>query len=100
MDSLAIIGGGVAGLCAAIRLTELGYSPLVIEAGTYPSHKVCGEFFSPECLSILQRWHINPIPLYRLHWHTLTQSLDFCFTPAAGSLSHLEFDPSLVHYAR
>jgi flavin-dependent dehydrogenase len=41
-----ILGGGVAGLCAARRLIELGIQPLVIEAGSYPSHKVCGEFIS------------------------------------------------------
>lgn len=91
-----ILGGGAAGLCAALRLIELGASPLLIEGGTYPSHKVCGEFFSSSALKILHNWHIDPLPIRQARIHTLSTTLDFTFPTPAGSLSHLSFDPYLA----
>jgi flavin-dependent dehydrogenase len=91
-----ILGGGVAGLAAARRLIELGMKPLVIEAGTYPAHKVCGEFFSPSSLSILKRWDIDPISIRQVRLHTLTQSLAFNFPSLAGALSHITLDTELA----
>jgi flavin-dependent dehydrogenase len=35
-----IVGGGIAGLCAANQLCDQGITPLVIESGDYPSHKI------------------------------------------------------------
>ncbi len=91
-----ILGGGIAGLCAAKRLLELGIQPLVIEAGGYPSHKVCGEFLSPSSLSILKKWDIHPVPVNQVHVHTHTCALQFPFSPPAGSLSHLTLDSQLA----
>lgn len=92
----AILGGGAAGLAAALRLIELGASPCLIEGGSYPSHKVCGEFFSPSSLQILQRWNISPLTIPEAHLHSVNQSLKFTFPTPAGSLSHLTFDPQLA----
>lgn len=50
---VAIVGGGVAGCSAAIRLARQGYKVVLLEAREYPHHKVCGEFMSPECTSLL-----------------------------------------------
>lgn len=91
-----ILGGGVAGLCAAKRLLELGIQPLVIEAGGYPSHKVCGEFFSPSSLPLLHSWDIHPLPLHQMRLHTPSQTLNFTFPTPAGSLSHLTLDSQLA----
>lgn len=49
----AIIGGGIAGCAAAIRLAQQGQKVILCEAKGYPHHKVCGEFLSPECSSLL-----------------------------------------------
>jgi len=46
---VAIIGGGLAGCSAAIHLAQGGHRVILFEAQSYPHHKVCGEFLSPEC---------------------------------------------------
>lgn len=56
---IAIIGGGLAGLTAAIDLNQRGFSVLVIEKKQYPQHKVCGEYLSAEVLPYLQRLGVN-----------------------------------------
>ncbi|MEI8125886.1 MAG: NAD(P)/FAD-dependent oxidoreductase [Parachlamydiaceae bacterium] len=94
-----IIGGGVAGLCAAIRLTELGEEPLLIEGGSYPAHKICGEFLSPECIKYLHNWNIHPMPIPKAVVRTFNSSLTFSFPTPAGGMSHIQLDPALANYA-
>ena len=48
-----IIGGGLAGLCAAIHLSKKTKSILVIEKNAYGKHKVGGEYVSNEVLPYL-----------------------------------------------
>jgi len=50
---LAVIGGGPAGSSAAITARKLGFDVLLLEAGPFPRHKVCGEFVSAEALDLL-----------------------------------------------
>jgi menaquinone-9 beta-reductase len=97
--NFAVIGGGVAGLCAAIRLTELGEKPTVIEGGTYPAHKICGEFLSPECINVLKRWDIHPVPIFKALFRTEDECLDFTFPSSAGGMSHTQLDPALANLA-
>ena len=52
---IAIIGAGISGACAAIRLAKNGTRVLLLEAGEFPRHKVCGEFLSPESKSVFAR---------------------------------------------
>ncbi|RNL55498.1 NAD(P)/FAD-dependent oxidoreductase [Pedobacter jejuensis] len=47
---ILIIGGGLAGLTAAIHLQHFGLAVTLIEKQTYPHHKVCGEYISNEIL--------------------------------------------------
>lgn len=93
---VVIIGGGVAGLSAAIRLAELGIESTVIEAGSCPAHKICGEFLSPECLHHLAHWDIHPIPINTAFLHTDKHTMQFPFSEHAGGLSHILLDPSLA----
>ncbi len=45
---VVIVGGGLAGLTAAIHLKTAGIEVLVVEKQRYPNHKVCGEYVSNE----------------------------------------------------
>lgn len=91
-----ILGGGLAGLSAAKRLLEQGISPLIIEGGIYPSHKVCGEFISSSSLPLLYQWKIPPLSISHVQLHGLRQNLSFRFPEPAGSLSHLTLDLALA----
>lgn len=57
---VVIIGGGLAGLTAALSLANTGKSCALIEKKNYPHHKVCGEYISNEILPFLQSLGINP----------------------------------------
>jgi len=50
-----VIGGGLAGCSAALQLARAGHEVLLAEQSTYPRHKLCGEFLSPEAQSSFQR---------------------------------------------
>ena len=58
-----VIGGGLAGLMAAIRLARRDYSVLLFEKNSYPAHKVCGEYVSNEVLEVLKDVGLNPFDL-------------------------------------
>ncbi len=50
-----VVGGGPAGSTAAVTAAQLGASVLLLERGSYPRHKVCGEFVSPEAVGMLSK---------------------------------------------
>jgi menaquinone-9 beta-reductase len=50
---IIIIGGGLAGLSAAILLSKMKHNVLLIEKETYPFHRVCGEYISNESWNFL-----------------------------------------------
>ncbi len=54
-SDIAIIGGGLAGLCAAIQAAKAGFSVALFEKETYPFHRVCGEYISLESWQFLER---------------------------------------------
>ena len=70
-----ILGGGLAGLTAAIHLSKLGLQVTVIEKNGYPKHKVCGEYISNEVLPYFE-WlgidilKINPTSITKLQFST------------------------------
>ncbi|MFD2613678.1 NAD(P)/FAD-dependent oxidoreductase [Paenibacillus gansuensis] len=45
---VAIIGAGLAGSAASIALAAQGWNVLLADKTSFPRHKVCGEFLSPE----------------------------------------------------
>ncbi len=56
---LIIVGGGLAGLTAALHIAREGYTVLVIEKQQYPHHKVCGEYVSNEILDYLDHLGVS-----------------------------------------
>jgi flavin-dependent dehydrogenase len=44
--AITIVGGGLAGLTLGIGLRQREIPVIVVEAGNYPRHRVCGEFIS------------------------------------------------------
>ncbi len=60
MTDVAVIGGGLAGLTAAIALAQRGWGVTLYESGGYPRHRVCGEFLSPECVAALDTLGLRP----------------------------------------
>ncbi len=51
---IAVIGGGLAGLCLSLQAAEKGYSVILFEKEEYPFHKVCGEYISLESYDFLK----------------------------------------------
>jgi len=74
---ILIIGGGLAGLTAALHLNKLGLNVILIEKDTYPHHKVCGEYISNEVLPYFE-WlglnieHLNPTSISDLLFTSLS----------------------------
>ncbi len=56
-----IVGGGLAGLTAAVHLSLENHSVLVLEKQQYPHHKVCGEYVSSEVAPYLEKLGVNLI---------------------------------------
>lgn len=100
-EACIIIGGGVAGLSAAVRLAELGFSPLLLEAGKYPSHRICGEFLSPECLPVMERWGLAPpVRISNCRFCFNNRDIEFALPQVAAGFSRYDFDQKLLDLAR
>ena len=69
---IGIVGGGIAGLTAAIHLASCGLKVLLFEKENYPHHKVCGEYLSREILPYLESLNIS---LERLNPKIINQLL-------------------------
>jgi menaquinone-9 beta-reductase len=53
VNQVSIIGGGPAGASAAVAALTAGADVDIFEKSVFPRHKVCGEFLSPEILSLV-----------------------------------------------
>lgn len=61
MKPVTIIGGGLAGLATGIGLRRRGVPVTIHEAGTYPRHRVCGEFIAGLDESTQEALELGPI---------------------------------------
>ncbi len=86
---IAIIGGGLAGLTAAIHLSKIGLKVILFEKNEYPKHKVCGEYISNEIVPYLN-WlslnisELNPTQISKLDFSTADGRMIHCDLPLGG----------------
>jgi flavin-dependent dehydrogenase len=87
--AIVIIGGGLAGLTAAIHLSKIGLKVTLIEKNEYPKHKVCGEYISNEILPYF-KWlslnisDLNPTQIISLNFSTTDGKTIQCDLPLGG----------------
>src|SRR5690242_5272402 len=66
-----VVGAGPAGAASAILLHRLGHDVLVLDRAAFPRDKPCGEYSSPQTLTILRRLGvaeaIEALPPHRLY---------------------------------
>ncbi len=104
---LIVIGGGPAGASAAITAARKGASVLLLERGSFPRHKVCGEFVSAESLDLLGGFlgsrhaplltSAIRIPQARLFFDG--SPLQTPIDPPAASIARLDLDSTLWELA-
>lgn len=58
---VAIIGAGIAGNALAKSLADRGWETVLFERKPFPRHKVCGEFLSPESVSMLNALDVSKL---------------------------------------
>jgi flavin-dependent dehydrogenase len=87
MKRVAIIGGGLAGLVAAIQMARNAIPCVVIEKNQYPLHKVCGEYVSNEVLPFL-----NSVNLLPSHFDRFPKIEKFLISASRGKAVKLSLD--------
>jgi flavin-dependent dehydrogenase len=103
---VAVVGAGPAGCAAAITSARMGQRTALLERGTYPRHKVCGEFVSPESHTILMDLLGPTSPLLETAVKIASARLfadghcvQFHFDCPALSISRFDLDHALWHAA-
>lgn len=104
-SDVLIIGGGLAGLTAAIHLSQKNLKVILIEKSTYPRHKVCGEYISNEILPYL-KWlgvdvsELNPTKIAKFEFTTNTGKATAAELPLGGfGISRYALDAFLYQKA-
>jgi flavin-dependent dehydrogenase len=99
------LGGGLAGLTAAIHLSKLGIQVSVIEKNSYPKHKVCGEYISNEVLPYFE-WlvtgmeKLQPTSINKLEFSTQNGNSITANLPLGGfGISRFALDFHLYNLA-
>lgn len=103
MYDTAIIGGGLAGLTAAIHLTQKNKRVVVFEKQAYPHHKVCGEYVSNEIIPYLEHLGVdlsNAVKIDTLQFSTQKGNSITTKLPLGGiGISRFIFDEILYQKA-
>ncbi len=99
---LIVIGGGPAGTAAALTARHMGVPPariLLLERGSFPRHKVCGEFVSAEALRLLHPLLAESsdslLRVTRARLFLGRHEAEFAITPPAASIARYELDAAL-----
>ncbi|MGH9570405.1 MAG: NAD(P)/FAD-dependent oxidoreductase, partial [Candidatus Angelobacter sp.] len=102
---LIVVGGGPAGCACAITAARSGARVLLLEKETFPRHKVCGEFVSPESVRLLAALlgrdsllSVPEIPQARIF--SEGKSVALRISPPACSIPRFQLDALLLEAAR
>nr|WP_029033031.1 NAD(P)/FAD-dependent oxidoreductase [Salinimicrobium terrae] len=105
-SNIIIVGGGLAGLTAAIHLAQKGQKITLFEKDSFPHHKVCGEYLSREVKPYLDDLEINleklkPKNLDRLLYSTPSgRSIEVDLPLGALGVSRYALDELLYETAK
>ncbi|MFB9079318.1 NAD(P)/FAD-dependent oxidoreductase [Flavobacterium procerum] len=107
-SDVLIIGGGLAGLVAAIHLSKKKLAVTLIEKSAYPRHKVCGEYVSNEILPYL-KWldvdvsELSPTSISKFEFTTNDGKTTTAKLPLGGfgisrySLDHFLYQKAILY---
>lgn len=102
---ILIVGGGVAGLIAAIALARQHFQVVLCEKKSYPRDKVCGACLNANALATLDALQLTSV-LDTLHAPALTQVQIQCGPrtvqlplPSGRAITRREFDLALANEA-
>jgi len=100
------MGGGPAGSAAAIAALSETNSVHIVEKSSFPRHKVCGEFLSPEIAGLLESlgiWQdflrLRPARIKRTILHFGSRTSESQLPEGGFGLSRYEFDRLLFEKA-
>jgi flavin-dependent dehydrogenase len=93
-----VVGGGPAGSAAAQSLKDAGADVLVLDKASFPRHKLCAGWITPEVVRDL-KLEISSYPhsflsFRRLHWHL--KGLHLPIPSVQHSIRRFEFDAWLL----
>ena len=99
-----IIGGGLAGGAAAVRLAQMGLAPLLLERSTAAHDKICGEFLSIEASQHLAALgldvrHLGGTPIDTVRIRQGRQSAIQPLPFVATGLTRRTLDAALLEHA-
>ena len=81
--TIAVVGGGIGGLAAALRLSQLGLTADIYERSVDPIDKVCGEGLLPAGVQVLRKLGVSPErlghPYHGLRFVCGSQTLEMHF---------------------
>jgi menaquinone-9 beta-reductase len=103
---LVIVGGGLAGLSLSILCSEIGLKVVLFEKGSYPKHKVCGEYISRESVDFLSRLglELDKLSLPQIDHFVLTShhgnAAECALNPGGFGISRFLLDDLLAKRAR
>src|SRR5450631_1396274 len=106
MRAVHVVGGGPAGVMAALAAMREGAPVRIFEKPAFPRHKVCGEFLSPAILPLLRRagcgaafLALRPAVLRSMRLRFGTRVIRHPLPESAYGLSRYELDRLLLEHA-
>ena len=97
METIVILGAGIAGLSCLNALLDRQIPALLIDASTIGTPKLCGEFLAPAVIAQLKRWDVGPIqPIKQAHFFAHRNVASIPFANTAGAYPRHEAELALL----